>query len=125
MMNLKERRMIELGTINYDPTGLKISSTSRGKSGLLFDSKGKIDLNSPATRELDAGCPRLDTSPDSKLNFSLVCIEDVKDYQMTALIGSPEAFDEFGKIAEGSHERVRVLVSKFAKSLESKVSRRE
>ena len=36
-----------------------------------------------------------------------------------------EAFDEFGKIAEGSHERVRVLVSKFAKSLESKVSRRE
>ena len=36
-----------------------------------------------------------------------------------------EAFDEFGKIAEGSHERVRILVSKFAKSLESKVSRRE
>ena len=36
-----------------------------------------------------------------------------------------EAFDEFGKIAEGSHERVWVLVSKFAKSLESKVSRRE
>ena len=36
-----------------------------------------------------------------------------------------EAFDEFGKIAEGSHERVRVLVSKFAISLESKVSRRE
>ena len=33
-----------------------------------------------------------------------------------------EAFDEFEKIAEGSHERVRVLVSKFSKSLEKKVS---
>ena len=96
MLNLKERTLIDLGTIDYDPAGL-LKVTTRGQVAVMIDSKGKIDYNSPLVRGLDASCPRLDTSPDSKLDFSLVGgVSEITDYQVTALLGSPEAFDEFG-----------------------------
>ena len=96
MLNLKERTLIDLGTIDYDPAGL-LKVTTRGQVAVMIDSKGKIDYNSPLVRGLDAACPRLDTSPDSKLDFSLVGgVSEITDYQVTALLGSSEAFDEFG-----------------------------
>ena len=96
MIKLTERKLVRRRGINYDPAGLR-TSTSRGRETIMFDSKGKIEYNSPLVRTLDATCPRLDTSPDSKLCFALLTeIKDIPDYEMTALLGSSEAFSEFG-----------------------------
>ena len=96
MIKLTERTLIDLGTLNFDPAGLQ-KVTSRGQVALVVDSKGKIDYNSPSVRGLDQACPRLDTSPESKLNFALLTGRlEIPGHAMSALLGSPEAFDEFG-----------------------------